>query len=65
LGHKGERVFAGSGVIQRHKVGEARGLALRSDVIDPVKFHAAPLFSACQGHPKAIANRTEVDPNAM
>jgi len=42
--HDGERVFAGKGVIERHKGCEARGLAFGVDVKDPVIFHAAPRF---------------------
>jgi len=41
--HEVERVFAGKGVIVCHEVGEARSLALSIDMIDPIKFHAAPL----------------------
>jgi hypothetical protein len=47
--HEGERVFACPGVIERHKVREARGLALSVDMIDPVKFHAAPLSQLVRG----------------
>jgi hypothetical protein len=49
LRHECERMFAGKSVIERHKVCEARDLALSVDVIDPVKFHAAPLFSTYEG----------------
>jgi len=33
--HEGERVFACTGVIERHKVREARSLALSIDMIQP------------------------------
>jgi hypothetical protein len=65
LRHEGERVFAGKGVIERHKVREARSLTLSVDMIDPVKFHAAPLFSTCDGHRKQSPAGTKINPAAM
>jgi hypothetical protein len=47
--HQGERVFAGKGVIEGHKVREARSLALSVDMIDTIKFHAAPLSQLVRG----------------
>jgi hypothetical protein len=44
-------VFASKLVVKRHKVGEARSLASRVDMIDPVKFHRHR-FSTCEGHRK-------------
>jgi hypothetical protein len=52
--HDGDGLFAGNDIAIGCEVSQARNLALSVDMIDSVKLHSAPLFSACEEHRKQL-----------